>query len=178
VEFIRLVEWHAELRNLVAEICTQDTKTLYRVVPEAQRQPDAHAAWQKIEQVYGFGRLSRFPDSSPQQHVFDSLANDRRVVELLTPPSAEHLFNSHRVAEGLVVPGSREAKDLAEGREGGRLKKQRRSYGKAFRSKINSYVYRDGNGEKPQSWPLIRKVVLHGPWGVLSSGKKKYIYCC
>ena len=32
------------------------------------------------------------------------------------------------------------------------------------------YVYRAGNGDAPQSWPLIRKVVLQGPWAVLSSG--------
>lgn len=32
-----------------------------------------------------------------------------------------------------------------------------------FRQKINSYVYRKGNGNEPQTWPLIRKVTLEGP---------------
>ena len=39
-----------------------------------------------------------------------------------------------------------------------------------FRSKINDYVFRKGSDGEPQTWPLIRKVILHGPWAVLSSG--------
>jgi hypothetical protein len=35
---------------------------------------------------------------------------------------------------------------------------------------INSFVYRSGDGHEPQSWPLIRKVVITGPWPVLASG--------
>ena len=170
VEFIQLGEWQTELRVLVAEICTQDSHTLYQSPPMEQTSPDAHAAWQKIEQVYGAGRLQRFQTSAPQQHVFDRLANDRRVVELLTPTAPGATFNSHRVQEGSVAPGSKEAVALANGSESGRLRKRKKGLAKAFRAKINDYVYRKGNGDQPQSWPLIRCVKVAGPWKVLNSG--------
>ena len=170
VEFIQLGEWQTELRVLVAEICTQDSHTLYQSPPMEQTSPDAHAAWQKIEQVYGAGRLQRFQKSAPQQHVYDRLANDRRVVELLTPTAPGATFNSHRVQEGSVAPGSKEAVALANGSESGRLRKRKKGLAKAFRAKINDYVYRKGNGDQPQSWPLIRCVKVAGPWKVLNSG--------
>ena len=31
-------------------------------------------------------------------------------------------------------------------------------------------IYYPGNEDQPQTWPLIRKVQLHGPWSVLSTG--------
>jgi len=170
VEFIALEEWRTELKVLVAEICTQATRTLLVVPPQANQAPDAHAAWCKIEQVYGFGRIGRFDKSASQQHVYNKLANDRRVVELLTPTNPGVAFNSHKVYEGDIVPGSSEAINLANGKEGGRLRKKKKKLGKLFRAKINDYVYRKGNGDQPQSWPLIRKVVIHGPWPVLQSG--------
>ena len=54
VEFIRLEDWKKELRLLVDECSTQD-KQVYALPPDADRQPDAAAAWQKIDQVYGKG---------------------------------------------------------------------------------------------------------------------------
>jgi hypothetical protein len=57
--------------------------------------------------------------------------------------------------------------------KGGGDRRQRdkvRAWAKEFRSGINEYVYRSGNGHGPQMWPLIRKVVMRGPWPVLSSG--------
>ena len=52
----------------------------------------------------------------------------------------------------------------------GRLRRSKKKWANSFRAKINDYVYRKGNGDQPQTWPLIRKVVLHGPWPVLSTG--------
>lgn len=54
VEFIRLEDWQKELRLLVEECSTQE-KQVYARTPDADRQPDAAAAWQKIDQVYGKG---------------------------------------------------------------------------------------------------------------------------
>jgi hypothetical protein len=42
------------------------------------------------------------------------------------------------------------------------VRKDKKRWAKAFRAKINDYVYRKGKGDQPQTWPLIRKVVLHG----------------
>mmetsp|Transcript_14818 Transcript_14818/g.32186 ORF Transcript_14818/g.32186 Transcript_14818/m.32186 type:complete len:794 (-) Transcript_14818:1105-3486(-) len=51
-----------------------------------------------------------------------------------------------------------------------RTKSKKKKWAQEFRKQINSYVYRMGNGEQPQTWPLIRKVQLKGPWNVLSTG--------
>ena len=45
---------------------------------------------------------------------------------------------------------------LGQGDHG--LLDRRRQWAEEFRSSINSFVYRKGNGEEPQSWPLIRQV--------------------
>lgn len=177
VEFMRLEDWRAELKHLVTEVCTHE-KTLYVRPPDPGTAPDTHAAWSKIDQVYGKGTLSRFPPGSDYKTVYEQLAKHPRIVRLLTPGShvknrdAESSFNTVVVHEGEVVPGTPEAKALMKGRHalGPRLVRQMNGWGKAFRRRINDYVYRDGNGEKPQTWPLIRKVVLNGPWPALSTG--------
>ena len=51
-----------------------------------------------------------------------------------------------------------------------RTKGKKKKWAQEFRKRINTYVYRAGNGDQPQTWPLIRKVQLKGPWDVLSSG--------
>lgn len=74
------------------------------------------------------------------------------------------------IDEGKIDQG--EAAKLLKGFEGmGRkLRNASKKWAKNFREKINSYVYRSGTGRDPQTWPLIRKVVLFGPWNVLSTG--------
>ena len=51
-----------------------------------------------------------------------------------------------------------------------RTRRNLKKWAKSFRRQINDYVYRKGNGNQAQTWPLIRCVSLQGPWGVLSSG--------
>eukprot|EP00977_Amphora_coffeiformis_P018882 scaffold6771_cov158-Amphora_coffeaeformis.AAC.8 len=51
-----------------------------------------------------------------------------------------------------------------------KLRLQRKAWAAEFRSKVNDYVYRKGNGAQPQVWPLVRKVLIEGPWPILSSG--------
>jgi hypothetical protein len=80
------------------------------------------------------------------------------------------VYNSICVEEGLVDPA--QAKSLLQGygKMNVRVRRSRKKWAQAFRGKINDYVYRKGNGNLPQTWPLTRKVVLHGPWPVLSTG--------
>jgi len=53
---------------------------------------------------------------------------------------------------------------------GGRLQCDQRKWALAFRSQINDFLYCKGNGDQPQTWPFVRKVVLEGPWPVLNTG--------
>lgn len=137
-----------------------------------QTAAEAAAAWTKIDQVYGKGTMSRFVRQQSTT-VFHRLANDFRVKRLLTAqPHSGKQYNVISVSEGLVVPGSNEAKGfLANHQDMNRkARRTRNKWAKDFRAKINSYVYRKGNGEQAQTWPLIRKVVLHSPWACLSTG--------
>jgi hypothetical protein len=171
VFFLKLDEWLKELQVLVDECSTQE-KTIYARVPDDAAQPAAAAAWQKINQVYGQGTLERY-HGEPSTRVLNRLSNDRRVTNLLTPKQgSENPYNSIVVQEGEVEPGSAYAKSLLSSfrQMSTRVRGSKKRWAHKFRSKINGYVYRNGNGREPQTWPLIRKVVLQGPWPVLSTG--------
>jgi len=171
VEFMKLDDWTKELKLLVDECSTQDTKTIYVKEPDEQTQPDAAAAWAKINQVYGRRTMSDF-SGRPSQYVFQRLSKDPRVLKHLTPPpNSTEEYNAVHVQEGLVdikdadnyLCGYQKMKSL-------RSRRNLKKWAKSFRSKINDYVYRKGNGDQPQTWPLIRCVQLQGPWACLSSG--------
>lgn len=133
--------------------------------------PDAAQAWQKIEQVYGKGAMEQYR-REPSDRVFNSLAHNLRVKNLLTAKIPGQAYNSIVVEAGEVIPGSDDAKELLKGhgQMKSRAKSMKKKWGQEFRTQINSYVYRMGNGDQPQTWPLIRKVQLQGPWLVLNSG--------
>ena len=104
--------------------------------------------------------------------VYLDLANNRRVKQLLTATVPGQSYNSVIVQSGEVDPMSEEAKDLLLGhsQRKSKTKSKMKRLAQDFRRQINSYVYRSGNGDSPQTWPLIRKVELKGPWSVLSTG--------
>lgn len=52
IEFMKPKDWEAELRVLLDECSTQE-KIMYQRRPAPQSSPDAIAAWDKIDQVYG-----------------------------------------------------------------------------------------------------------------------------
>ena len=171
VEFMTRQEWAAELKILVDECSTQE-KRIYAREPDPQNQAEAANAWAKIDQVYGKGTMNR-SQTQPSQLVFNRLSGDFRVLRLLTPKEgSNHPYNIIPVEEGEVIPGSADAKALVESYKemNTRMQRSKKKWAHAFRSKINSYVYRKGNGNDAQTWPLIRKVVLHGPWACLSTG--------
>ena len=171
IEFITCGEWLAELKILVDE-CSNQIGQVYAREPDPQSGGEAAAAWSKIDQVYGRGTMSRYK-GDPSERVLIRLSNDFRVKQLLTPnDGTSHLHNVIPVQEGEVMSGSSSATALLGNFEemSTRMKRLKKRWAMAFRSKINSYVYRKGNGSEPQTWPLIRKVVLYGPWSCLSSG--------
>ena len=59
VEFITLQEWVTELKILMEECSTHESKTIYAVPPDGERQPDAAAAWAKINSVYAMDSAAR-----------------------------------------------------------------------------------------------------------------------
>lgn len=158
------------LKVLVDECSTQE-KNIYARPPIEDNQPDAAQAWQKIEQVYGRRSMEQYCGKSTD-FVFHQLANNMRVKNLLrgTTPGQDH--NTIVVEVGEATPGSEDAKELLKGwgQMKSRTKRDKKKWAQDFRKKINSYVYRMGNGDLPQTWPLIRKVQLKGPWSVLSTG--------
>lgn len=170
VQFITWDDWLKELKILVEE-CSTAEKTVYIRVPEEDRAPTAAAAWQKIEQVYGKGYMEKF-HKLPTHVAFHRLASNSRVKTLLTATNPGNEYNSLFVNIGEVAPGSDEAKELLKpfDQMKARTKRMKKQWAQDFRKEINSYVYRMGNGEEPQTWPLIRKVQLRGPWPVLSTG--------
>uniref|UniRef100_A0A7S4QET7 Dynamin N-terminal domain-containing protein n=1 Tax=Ditylum brightwellii TaxID=49249 RepID=A0A7S4QET7_9STRA len=179
IEFISLEEWKSELKVLLDECSTQEN-TIYeeKTIRGPRRKLDPQtaavvtAAWAKIDQVYGKGKMARFSKKSSAD-VFDQLANDSRVKKLLTPDKSLNLqYNIISVCEGHVVPASKNAKLLTSSVQdmNACLRRSKKRWAYGFRSSINSYVYRKGNGNEPQTWPLIRKVVLYGPWACLLTG--------
>ncbi|KAL7554660.1 hypothetical protein ACHAWF_018144, partial [Thalassiosira exigua] len=170
VQFITLEDWRKELKVLVEECSTQD-KTIYVRCPDASVMPDAAQAWQKIEQVYGKRSMEKYC-RKPTEYVYTQLANDMRVKRLLTATIPGQGYNSIVVDVGEVAPGSDEALELlrGHGQMKSAMKAKKKNWAQEFRKRINTYVYRAGNGDQPQTWPLIRKVQLRGPWSVLSTG--------
>jgi hypothetical protein len=171
VEFIRHQEWMTELAILVDECSTEDKK-IYARPPDAQRQPEAFNAWAKINQVYGRGTLENHHGKA-SAGILQRLATNPRVTNLLTPPpGSTDLYHSILVEQGQVDLGSANAQALVGGfhKMNTRMRRSQKRWAAAFRNQINGYVYRKGNGHEPQTWPLIRKVVLEGPWPVLSTG--------
>ena len=129
------------------------------------------SAWQKIEQVYGRGSLDRFLGKETDV-VFHVLANDLQVKKLLTSSEPGKEYNSIVVSVGEVTPGSDEVKELLKPfcQMKGKTRSSKKKWAVEFRGQINNYVYRKGNGYERQTWPLIHKVELRGPWHVLSTG--------
>jgi hypothetical protein len=148
VEFMTLHEWLTELKVLVEECATQDEKKIYARPPEPQRQPDAAAAWSKIDQVYGRGTMERY-SGEPQERVFNILAKNKRVGKILQ--SASDVDNASArnlvdITEGEVT--KEQAQRILNGLDGmGRVQKKLiRKFAEQFRKKINCYVYRNGSG--------------------------------
>ena len=169
VEFISLAEWQTELKYLVEECSDHKAKKIYSRLPDGGQHAETAAAWSKINQVYGRGTMERHKGLG-MDVVYQGLANDARVVDLLTPNKQGMVYKSESVQEGEVHTNEaysilQPVADIPR-----RLRRQKKKAANAFRHKINEYVYRRGDGSSPQSWPLIRKVVLEGPWQVLSSG--------
>ena len=169
VEFITLEDWKRELRVLVEECSTQE-KYVYSI-PPIDDTSEAYAAWQKIEQVYGKGEMSKYCRQSTES-AFHRLATNPRVQTLLSSSDPEREYNAILVEAGDVVQGSDEAKELLKPfhQMKSRTRNKKKKWASTFRQNINNYVYRKGNGNEPQTWPLIRKVTLYGPWHVLNTG--------
>jgi len=106
----------------------------------------------------------------PKQQAWKDLSQDKRVVELLTA-AEKGQPNKIIVEEGAVnVTESEQLLDPLSRKLPVKLQRSKKKWAKSFRAKINEYVYRKGDGKESQTWPLIRKVTLSGPWHVLSSG--------
>lgn len=168
VEFISREEWEAELQILIDE-CSTAEGNIYTMAPSESlgSAENLLEAWQKIETVYGQGTLSRrCRDGISKQRMLQILKENSRVSRMLS--------QKFRVHAGSVRAGSEEAKALLLGAtavvSNKELKMKRSKWAKEFRSGINEFVYRRGNGSEPQDWPLIRQVTLKGPWPVLSAG--------
>lgn len=168
VEFIKLQEWRDELKILVEECSTLDSKTIYARTPDEANQSDAAAAWSKINQVYGRETMERY-HGQRMDRVYQILSTNKRVVDLLTSDNNQ-AYKSILVQEGVVDKGQASMLTRAFADIPARMRRTKKKWAASFRSKINSYVYRSGNGSVPQTWPLIRKVTLEGPWQVLSTG--------
>jgi hypothetical protein len=168
VEFIRPQDWEAELRVLIDECSTQESKTIYAHPPNPQSAPDASAAWAKINQVYGAGTMEKYKGER-KDVVIERLLRDQRINNILRPKEGEE-YNAVLVNEGEV--DAIKAKMLLVDFEKRNLRMRRlvKRWANSFRQKINDYVYRKGNGKEPQTWPLIRCVTLNGPWNVLATG--------
>jgi len=170
VEFMKLEDWTTELKFLVDE-CSTLENTICTSCPEEENRPDAAVAWAKINQVYGKGTMASFSKESTSS-VFHQLSTNTRVVNLLTPkPNSMEPYNAIYIEEGLIDLSDAAETVLCEyDKMGLRTRRNLKRWAKSFRSKINDHVYRKGNGDEVQTWPLIRYVSLQGPWNVLSSG--------
>ena len=172
IEFISLDDWKVELGLLIEECCDDATeKVSSRVRKENE---EAASAWAKIDSVYGFGAMKSF-EGCDKAHVLNALANDERVVGLLRQRNGQR--NNISIEEGTVSASNvrilldhMENPNKRWGKKEKELIRNRKAWAQSFRQKINTYVYRIGDGKEPQTWPLIRKVVLRGPWPVLSTG--------
>ena len=165
IEFMKKDDWLNELKTLISECCNNDG-FLYSRKPDENSAEMAHAAWEKIEQVYGRGSLDRHTGDS-EQTVLNRLSTHRIITELLTPDEGKE-FKVVTVREGAVEYQT--AQKLLSQQLDSHLREEKKNWAQTFRNEINSYVYRKGNGNEPQSWPLIRKVVVRGLFNVLSTG--------
>jgi hypothetical protein len=95
--------------------------------------------------------------------VYGILSTDGRVVSLLTAIEPGAMYKRIKIKEGEVTPGWEEALGLLKPSETMKTPSTRykKDCAKGFCSKINSYVYCNGNRNEPQMWPLIHKVTLH-----------------
>jgi len=170
IEFMTLEDWATELKLLVNECSTPQELVLARC-PEEHTHPDTAAAWAKIDQVYGKGTMAGF-SGNPKESVIQALSTNTRVVNLLTPkPDSQDPYNAVYVEEGSIDLSEAAKTVLCKYNEmGAKAKNSLKRWARSFRSKINDYLYRKGNGHEAQTWPLIRCVSLQGPWNVLSSG--------
>jgi len=171
IEFMSHNEWMTELRILVDECCTQE-KRVYQRQPDPKDFPEAAAAWTKIDEVYGKGAMISHEGKSSTR-VYKELSNNRRLFQLLSPTDGSaHPYNIISVQEGKVISASNTAEYLLGSYQNmnTRMKRSKKDWAEKFGAKINSYVYGKGNGGDVQTWPLIRKVVLYGPWACLSTG--------
>ena len=136
----------------------------------AEDQHDAAEAWQKMETVYGKEFMKQYR-LGPSDMVFQELVNNARIRNLLTPAEPGKGYNSISVQVGEVIPGSDDAKELLKdyGQMNLTTKIKKGKWAEIFRQEIDGFVYRNGNADE-QTWPLIRKVCLKGPWSILSSG--------
>uniref|UniRef100_A0A7S1BLA9 Uncharacterized protein n=1 Tax=Corethron hystrix TaxID=216773 RepID=A0A7S1BLA9_9STRA len=129
------------------------------------------AAWAKIDQVYGRGTVIKHRGKK-SQNLYDLLAGDLRLKNLLCPQKSNQPHTIIHVCAGKVIPGSDESRALLGPVHTMhvRLRRRKGKWAKSFHNKIKSHVYHQGSEGGPQTWPLVRKVILQGPWACLSTG--------
>lgn len=163
VEFIALNDWIEELKFLLDDCCASSTGGVLGNAPDDE---EAKAAWHKINQVYGHGTMEALK-GKPSAEALEQLSHDPRVVELLKGDSGQQTI---LVEEGVVDVAKAKVVKESFSKLPAKLRQEKKQWATNFRNKINDYVYRKGDGKEPQTWPLIRKVVLLGPWDVLRTG--------
>ena len=166
VEFISQDDWDKELPRLVADICSNEDS--FHGKP---RSDEGKEAWQKLEHVYGSGLLHQFELKTPMADVLQALSADRVLRTILAPTKGEHCS----VKEwGKGVPNdAAEAASLVSGRLDRAQLARKREWASEFRQSLEPFVYRDAGSGGPggrQKWPLVKRVVLQGPWPALRSG--------
>jgi Dynamin family len=172
IEFISLQDWKDELELLIEDCCDDESGKVCSLKREESE--EARASWSKIDAVYGKGTMKTH-ERSKKDLVFKVLSQDENILELLRNTNPGCKFNVVEVNEGRIKPHDVESlllilRDPTNPTVDKKLARQKKKWSESFRKSINSYVYRRGRGEGPQTWPLIRNVVLRGPWHVLSTG--------
>ena len=83
------------------------------------------------------------------QYVYQRLSTTPSVVKLLTPkPTSTDDYNAVYVQEGLIDVSDASTVLCDYDQMGLRVRRNLKRYAKAFRAKINDYVYRKGNGKR------------------------------
>lgn len=164
VIFVTLQEWHDELTLLVDTCC--GTSEILEEIKE--RRGIMFNAWSKLCQVFGCDVMKSLLGRQKNE-VWSELRSDSRIAKLLTITSGEQPFTD--VEEGVV--DAVEAKMLMKPRSTwpDELIEKCTEAAEIFKETISSFLYRTtGDDGKPQTWPLVKKAVLYGPWEVLSTG--------